>query len=91
MKKARGDLEWKNRTEVMKKLDERRSRRKKEGVTELDDVVVVLPAKPGLGDWWKRCRKVEGLTELDREWAGEELKGVVKGGVRVVGGPFRRG
>ena len=40
---------------------------------------MVLPAKPGLREWWKKCREVEGLTELHLEWVGEELKEVVRG------------
>ena len=68
----------------MKRLDERRDQRRQGG--ESQDVVVVLPAKPGLREWWKKCKEVEGLTELHLEWVGEELKEVVRGGVKLVGG-----
>jgi len=60
----------------MKRSDERREQRGQGD--EAQDVVVVLPAKPGLREWWKKCREVEGLT------GGAERGG--KGGSEVGGG-----
>jgi len=85
LRQSRGDLEWRNRTQVLKRLEEIRQTGGRQGKS--NGIVVVVPSKKGWKEWWKACREVDGLTELNEEWIGQELKEMIGGGgVKLVGG-----
>ena len=66
--RARGDLKWQDREEVVARMDEKRAQKRGEGGKAkgcAKAVVVVVAAKPGVQEWWKRCRAEEGLLEME--------------------------
>ena len=71
---TRGDLKWSHREEVMARMEEKRAAKGstggEKGLVCEKAVVVVVPAKPGVGAWWKECREVDGL--LDLGWLEED-------------------
>ena len=75
LQQSLGDLQWRNRTQVLKRLEEIRQTGGRQSKNE--GVVVVVPGKKGWKEWWKRCREVDGLIELKDEWIGQEMKEVI--------------
>ena len=65
--KVRRGIEWEGRGEMNASMNKKRALKRKGGSGgkgKGEAVVVVVPAKPGVREWWKKCQGVEGLVDL---------------------------
>ena len=65
--RARGELQWSDRDEMIAKMDEKRAQKRAQGPGGgcSKAIVVVVASKPGVEKWWKKCRQVEGLLDME--------------------------
>ena len=65
---ARGQLQWGDRDQMIAKMDEKRAQKRAQGPNGggcSKAIVVVVSSKPGVEKWWKKCRQVEGLLDME--------------------------
>ena len=84
MEGAGADITWEEREKIHKKMDLKRESRKKGEKEKMRGTPVIVPHKPGVDEWWQKCRRqgtvdLEGLEEGEKGFLPDRLLKCMKG------------